>query len=131
MEVLEKFTTIGAVQDVVGVAEKAATGFGNTVIGFVFVAWHPPKSLIRVTVYVPGVLYVFIGLMAEDVVPSPKVHEALSGAGEEVLEKVNALPEHIFTGKVKSAITEPIIIEFERITVSVQPVEFVTISWTE
>ena len=38
----------------VGDAEKAATGFGKTVMVLVSVSWHPPKSLVSVTVYVPG-----------------------------------------------------------------------------
>ena len=63
-------------------------------------------------------------------VPSPKSQEALNGVGEEVFEKTKEFPKQIIAGYVKSAVTDPIIIEFEWVTVFVHPVEFVTISCT-
>ena len=65
-----------------------------------------------------------------DVVPSPKFQEALKGVGEDVFEKAKELLTQIFEGKVKSAITEPMVIAFVCVAVSVQPVEFETISFT-
>ena len=63
-------------------------------------------------------------------VASPKFQAALIGVGEDIFEKSKELPTQMFKGKVKSALTEPMIIAFVCVAVSVQPVEFVTISFT-
>ena len=54
VEVFEKSTFSGALQEVVGEAEKAEDGFSNTVIVLDFDAWHPPKLLDKVTRYIPA-----------------------------------------------------------------------------
>ena len=79
----------------------------------------------------PGVEYVFIGLGALEFVPSPKVHDDDAGAGDEVFVIDIAVPTHAESGEVKSAFTVPIIIGLGFSKVSLQPVEFITISCTE
>ena len=63
-------------------------------------------------------------------VPSPKFQLAVCGIGNDALVIVKALPAQIFVGNVKSALTEPIMIEFVCVAVSAHPVEFVTIKVT-
>src|SRR5882762_8418236 len=79
-----KLTESGA-PPLVGVPEKSAVGaagVGATETKSVFVALPGPAELpaVRDTLYVPGAVYVWLGLCAVEVPPSPKVqdHEVMA-----------------------------------------------------
>ena len=80
--------------------------------------------------YVPGAAYDFTGLIADEVVPSPKDQEAAVGNGEDVFVNVIASSLHAVVCIVNAGLFAPRLIKFCFVIVSVQPVAFLTINRT-
>ena len=98
---------------VVGVPVKFATGVAQPMV-FVTGLEDPQEFVaIRVTVYVPAVVYVCVGFCNVLVPPSPKFHDQEVGDPVDVSVKVTACPAGALAGAVKFATgTAQIVIDF-------------------
>ena len=67
-------------------------------------------------------LYVLIGLITLDTVPSPKSHVTFKGIGVLVLSIVKGVFSQIIAGVEKFAFTLPTVMAFTFVSVSVHPV---------
>ena len=73
------------------------------------------------TTYTPGALYNFTGDKRVLVVPSPKFHNTLDGAGVDVLVNVKRVLTHILEGALKFAFTNEMFTKSFLLKVSEQP----------
>jgi hypothetical protein len=82
-------------------------------------------------VYVPGVVYVFVGLVAVLCVPSPKNQVLLPGPGVEVFVNATGAPaQEVVVLCVKAASRLPMETKADIVSVSLQPAALVAISLT-
>src|SRR5689334_20933800 len=99
---------------------KKEVGCSLTKIARASESKHPSeKLLITVTVNVPSSVYVFEGLILEEVVPSPNVHVAAMGVGTDVFSKIQPSFKHMVSAAENELCLEVIIASFE--IVSTQP----------
>ena len=92
---LVKCTAKGLLQETVSVVVNAATGLSLTVTDCSTESVQVPKLVISFTWYVPPTAYFFKGLIADEKVPSPKLHLLDTGEGLEVLTNKNGCCAHI------------------------------------
>lgn len=126
VELLVKVTASGGLQLNVLLAVKAAVGLGKTRIGFENESLQFWNVCTSRTVYVPGTVKAFSGLVAVEVVPSPKSQALLCPAGEEVLVKLAGESTHTLSGAVKPVVITGIETALVRRSVSLQPLLLVT-----
>jgi hypothetical protein len=106
---------------------KLALGSGFTVTGIAIVSLHIPAPAIKVTVYVPAVVYVFSGFCVVEVFPSPNVQ--FQEAGGPVERSVKCVLAPMQTGpELKFATGGMLESGTFTLAVSIHPFESVTVS---
>ena len=109
---------------------KPAFGRGKTCTVLLAESVQIPYCCKSFTVYVPGLEKVFDGLVAEELVPSPKFQAVLMAAADEVLVNVTGEPKQILSGAVNEVVVFCKFNRFSLRMVSTQPSLLFVISVT-